>query len=294
MLSADEAAMVAERKTCLRDWGRKRERRLQRSPPCLMDQLISGSGYYPVRLLEEHWFTEREKAMVTQLESLLQCTGHGTDLAKDMLTPLMYDVDVRIILDNSGSMSLDMFGMSQWGGGNIDARTQYDPMRLQQVLTQTVPIPWGFQGPQPQPATTGISPHHKRWYHARHTVQEWRKVFEIMGLDPPVQLLNPIGRTVPLSQVDAVFQQGPQGSTPMTEALQVALQGRNRATDRPMLILAITDGEANNMQTFSILLDKIQNGVYGDVQVCILGLSLVNKILSGSRWKNATRRAYVP
>ena len=78
--------------------------------------------------------------MVTQLETLLQCTGHGTDLAKDMLTPLMYDVDVRIILDNSGSMSLDMFGMSQWGGGNIDARTQYDPMRLQQVLTQTVLI----------------------------------------------------------------------------------------------------------------------------------------------------------
>ena len=71
--------MVAERPDTLRDWGRRRERRLHRTPRCLMDQLISGSGYYPVRLLEERWFTQREKNMVAQLETLLQCTGHATD-----------------------------------------------------------------------------------------------------------------------------------------------------------------------------------------------------------------------
>ena len=63
MQSSDEAAMVAERSTCLREWGRRRERRLHRAPICLMDQMLSGSGYYPVRLLEDKWFTEREKAM---------------------------------------------------------------------------------------------------------------------------------------------------------------------------------------------------------------------------------------
>merc|ERR1719461_1835781 len=40
-------------------------------------------------------------------------------------------------------------------------------------------------------------------------------------------------------------------------------------------IIMITDGEANNMRQFSQLLDAMQNMRYGDVQVCIMGLSLV-------------------
>merc|ERR1712048_119939 len=51
--------------------------------------------------------------------------------------------------------------------------------------------------------------------------------------------------------------------------------GRQRDPDKPMLVLIITDGEANNMPTFNRTLDEIQNGVYGDVQVCLMGLSLV-------------------
>merc|ERR1719401_3137079 len=42
-----------------------------------------------------------------------------------------------------------------------------------------------------------------------------------------------------------------------------------------MLLLVLTDGEADNMFTFNRTLDEIQNGVYGDVQVCLMGLSLV-------------------
>lgn len=48
--------------------------------------------------------------MVHQLEEILQQTGHGREIALDMLTPRLYNIDVRIILDNSGSMSLDMMG----------------------------------------------------------------------------------------------------------------------------------------------------------------------------------------
>merc|ERR1719161_1902568 len=43
---------------------------------------------------------------------------------------------------------------------------------------------------------------------------------------------------------------------------------------RPLLILALTDGEANDKDLFNQVLDKIQDGVYGDVQVCLMGLSL--------------------
>merc|ERR1712039_1153982 len=37
------------------------------------------------------------------------------------------------------------------------------------------------------------------------------------------------------------------------------------------------DGEANDMVGFNRTLDEIQNGVYGDVQVCLMGLSLVKR-----------------
>jgi len=127
-LSADEKAMVTERQNVLRDWGQRRERTMHRAPRCLMDQMLSGSGLYPVRLLEDRWFTEREKAMVLQLEQLLQPTGHQRDLARDMLAPMMYDIDKRIILDNSGSMQLDMFGQTvnenySRGGFQCDAKS---------------------------------------------------------------------------------------------------------------------------------------------------------------------------
>merc|ERR1719189_1381893 len=49
-------------------------------------------------------------------------------------------------------------------------------------------------------------------------------------------------------------------------------QGRKQG--RPLLILALTDGEANDKDAFNGILDEIQDGVHGDVQVCLMGLSL--------------------
>lgn len=46
------------------------------------------------------------------------------------------------------------------------------------------------------------------------------------------------------------------------------------ARHRPLLILALTDGEANDKDYFNSILDAIQDGLYGDVQVCLMGLSL--------------------
>merc|ERR1719313_1483357 len=41
-----------------------------------------------------------------------------------------------------------------------------------------------------------------------------------------------------------------------------------------MLLLALTDGEANDKDDFNRVLDEIQDGLHGDVQVCLMGLSL--------------------
>merc|ERR1719221_916606 len=66
----------------------------------------------------------------------------------------------------------------------------------------------------------------------------------------------------------------------MTEILQRVLsdfQSEVRRVDpaKSLLALILTDGEANDMLSFGVVLDQVQNGVYGDIQVCILGLSLV-------------------
>lgn len=62
----------------------------------------------------------------------------------------------------------------------------------------------------------------------------------------------------------------------MTITLQNVLNDRPEP-NRPMLILAITDGEADDMISFSNLLDRVQNLQFGDVQVCLMGLSLVKE-----------------
>lgn len=46
--------------------------------------------------------------MVRQLEVILQGTDHAHSLARDMLTPLIYDLEIAFVLDDSGSMNLDM------------------------------------------------------------------------------------------------------------------------------------------------------------------------------------------
>ena len=66
--------------------------------------------------------------------------------------------------------------------------------------------------------------------------------------------------------------------TKMTNAVLRALKEHERErSGQSLFLLIVTDGEANDMTTFRNLLDGIQNGKYGDVQVCLVGLSLVEK-----------------
>merc|ERR1712176_1071179 len=91
-----------------------------------MDQMVSGSGLYPIRLLDDSWFSQQELQMIVQLERILRDTMQAPNLARDMLAPLIYDLDVRIILDNSGSMQLDMFGnaISEYGNRSFDIEAE--------------------------------------------------------------------------------------------------------------------------------------------------------------------------
>lgn len=280
-----DAAWKLMRKNTLLEWGRLRETFMHRRPRCLMDQMVSGSGLYPPRLLEDAWFTSQECEMVTALERVLTNTGQASILARDMLTPLIYDIDVRIILDNSGSMQLDMFGQSAGGGGWgtssgsvvggswIDQTAAERPQLMRDLFTRMRQPRSNFGV---APPNSPFSPHHRRWFFARHCLSRWMEVYDTLGLDPWVYLLN--GRSTKLrgSQLGSVFEQQPQGRTPLTDVVGQAVRDHvAEAADRMLLLLVVTDGEADNMQTFAAELDYVQNNVYGDVQVCFMGLSLV-------------------
>jgi hypothetical protein len=217
--------------------------------------------------------------MVSALEGLLANTGNARDLARDMLTPVVYGVDVRIILDDSGSMQLDMFGqvIDQAASGQrwIDQTSRQNESFLQQVYAN-MRQPGRNAGIAPPNSL--LSPHHRRWFFARDALLRWMEVYKILGIDPWVYLLNsgPMSGKVRGSQLSTVFAQQPQGRTPMTQTLELALSDHlAEARNRPLLLLVVTDGEADDMQSFNAVLDRVQNNVYGDVQVCFMGLSLV-------------------
>ncbi|CAE8709177.1 unnamed protein product [Polarella glacialis] len=296
----DEAAWLQERRRTLREWGWRRERTMHRQPSCLMDQMVSGSGLFPLRLLDDDWFTGRERSMIQQLEHVLEGTGNSHALARDMLAPVVYGIDVRIILDNSGSMQLDMFGndppRSSGGydsaGFNISDSSPSNSWLLEQTLQAAFPAPWfsSISSRAFRPAVGGLSPFGRRWFLARDALRHWKAVYDILGIDPMLYLLNPIngiGSKCSLSSLEAIFARPPQGRTPMTEALYAGLGDHKREAGDPrtnrgntgddnlLLLLVITDGEADDMRSFSRVLDEVQNGVHGDVQVCLMGLSLV-------------------
>eukprot|EP00928_Gymnodinium_smaydae_P038137 TRINITY_DN26359_c0_g1_i1.p1 TRINITY_DN26359_c0_g1~~TRINITY_DN26359_c0_g1_i1.p1 ORF type:complete len:501 (+),score=63.78 TRINITY_DN26359_c0_g1_i1:50-1504(+) len=280
----ESAEWLASRRKTLLEWGQRREKKMHRQPKCLMDQMVSGSGLYPIRLLDDSWLTQRELGMVQQLERVLEGTLHATNLARDMLTPLIYGVDVRIVLDNSGSMRLDMFGNLIGRGFDIDAQNYHDDYALDRALQNSLPPGWFVDDAtrrNVQPARGGPSPFKSRWWFARDALRKWIEVYKILEIDPWVYLLNQVGSIGSRcrgSQLEEVFRNAPAGSTAMTEALQLVLEDHKReCPNDPLLILAITDGEANDMVSFNMTLDMIQNKVYGDVQVCLLGVSLVKK-----------------
>ncbi|CAE7758453.1 unnamed protein product [Symbiodinium microadriaticum] len=275
-------AWIHQRREILRDWGRKRERKMHRRPWFIMDQMISGSGLYPLRLLDTSWFTPKELTMISRLEHLLQDTGHAHTLAYDMLTPLIYDIEVAIVLDNSGSMNMDMFGQMPPAATGMEGQSIQRPGLLEMTLRKSLPGGWltssGYK--RLAPALCPVNPEHRRWFFARQHLRCWKQLFEIMGIDPWIYLLNgdARGSRYRCSQVEEIFRSPPRGTTPMDRTLNQVLQDFAPAsTGKPLLILALTDGEANDMNAFNQVLDRIQNMVYGDVQVCLMGLSLVKE-----------------
>merc|ERR1740121_2619415 len=94
--------------------------------------------------------------MIQRLEQLLSPTGRGYELARDMLTPLIYNIEVKIVLDDSGSMSCPMLG------GGISGQTA--AQRLQAVSQPTRCcglMPSNRKLPPCSPSP--ISPHTDRW-----------------------------------------------------------------------------------------------------------------------------------
>lgn len=252
----------AERMRYLQEWGRRRESELHRAPKWCMDQLISGSGCFPPRLLAADWFTQQEQQQIRRLEQIFESTGCGEILARDVMALKMYDVDIRIIVDDSGSMNRSMFG-----DGNANGWTRYE---IERIFGQRAFRPDNasvFQG-------CPLSPCQPRWAFARNAVCQWEQVFQELNVRPAYYTLN---QSYTFSTASEVFQAGPRGGTPMGSTVRRVLRDIMRsdpAKQRTHLILALTDGEANDKDDFNRVLDEIQDGNWGDVQVCLMGLSL--------------------
>jgi len=252
----------AERMQYLHEWGRRRESELHRAPKWCMDQLISGSGWFPPRHLAAEWFTPQEQQQIRRLERVLASTRCGEILARDVMALKIYNVDIRIIVDDSGSMNRSMFG-----DGNTQGWTRYEIERI-----------FGKRAFKPDNASVfqgcPLGPCQARWAFARHAVSQWEQVFQELDVRPTYYKLN---RSTTLSTASEVFQTGPRGGTPMGSTFRrvlrdiIAADPKKRQTH---LILALTDGEANDKNDFNRVLDEIQDGNWGDVQVCLMGLSL--------------------
>merc|ERR1719510_2331068 len=70
---------------------------------------------------------------------------------------------------------------------------------------------------------------------------------------------------------------GPVGGTPSGATFLRVLDDIERQDPthkKHHLIICLTDGEANDADLFNRVLDSIQDGAYGDVQVLLMGLSL--------------------
>jgi len=282
--ASDDASWKRERLTKLNEWGRKREDYLHRAPKCLMDQMNSGSGLFPPRMLNDTWFTPDEKRMVKELSQILVGTGRATELSLDMLTPLLYNIKVDIVLDDSGSMRADMFG-PRCTDRNAALQRVTQPRSCCGLLPSSKKLPPAAPSP--------LSPSESRWSHAMDAMQRWAKVFKVLGQNPRVYQMN--GSDCDLSDFARSGRRLCGGGTPSTETLWRALTGEqfvgrykkemlrhsldkgyagNYKSRGRRLIIILTDGEANDMETFMQLLDQCQNGMFGDVQICFLGISL--------------------
>ena len=244
----------SSREATLQQWGKQRERRMHRWPRCLMDQMLSGSGHYPVRLLDQDWLSADEQNKYQALAQLCADSGNPHELAMDLLSLLVHKIDVRVILDNSGSMALDLFGNAPGNGGDsrngsgwINEQSRENPSLLRALYKQLANGRDRRDLPLP---TSAVSPTHRRWFFARDALRRWRAVFETLGIDPPMYLLNGMvgvrDTKVYSSQLEAVFSQRPGGGTPMAEALLRALgehQLEAATSGHTLLLIVLTDGE---------------------------------------------------
>jgi len=297
-----------ERKTRMLEAGKQRENFMHRFPSCLMDQMVSDSHFFPPSLMPGE-LLENETKKVQQLSnlSILKATQHANHLALDLMSYPIYDVDTVIILDNSASMSNNMFGQAAIQGGSFSAvnlktgfffpNFTYNPFEFRYRS--------GFSArDREQDHQQPQDPRQSRWQHAYYTISQWKAVFDILGVKVKIITLNAIGsrNEFGLDEVDYIFSNYPGGGTPLTEAIAQAVSGvcfSNQSSysssaacascygstipsavgprNQHLQILMITDGEATNMPTFNQILDACQNKVYGDVQICMLGLSLQPK-----------------
>ncbi|CAK9039041.1 unnamed protein product [Durusdinium trenchii] len=248
----------------------------QRSGVEIPENGLRSGEDWAVEFLDDSWFSEEEKVMVRQLEVILQGTDHAHSLARDMLTPLIYDLEIAFVLDDSGSMNLDMFGQCI-PRRDITATTPWNAIALVKALRQSLPGGWFTSNTAPRPAECPISPHHCRWFFARHHLRCWKQVFSILQMDPWLYMLNG-GKRCRLSELEQIFHSMAGGSTPMSQTIRQVLRDLSPvANGKSLLIVALTDGEANDMVDFNRVLDEIQNLRYGDVQVCLFGLSLIKE-----------------
>mmetsp|Transcript_15618 Transcript_15618/g.32540 ORF Transcript_15618/g.32540 Transcript_15618/m.32540 type:complete len:415 (-) Transcript_15618:88-1332(-) len=118
-------------------------------------------------------------------------------------------------------------------------------------------------------------PTDSRWSLLKDHLAKWEEVFQILGVRRKVYLLNQFRD--PDEGLPSLLARGPGGGTPMGRTFARVLsdyQTCGRPDNQPLLLLALTDGEASDKNDFNNILDEIQDGLHGDVQVCLMGLSL--------------------
>lgn len=263
------------RKEILLEWGRNRESLMHRPPLWCMDQLCSGSGFFPPRHLANEWFSQEELDMIKTLERLLEPTGHAAELARDMMALRVFDVDVRIIADDSYSMAGGCPLLKTDAGYNPTlvakpCRSAWTEEQINQVFGKREFRPDNIRTFTDSPFTPSSPP----WIMLEDALRKWEEIFKIMDIRRKMYLLN--GLIHPESSVDTALAKGPCGGTPMGDTFARLLcdyEKTARREGRPLLLLALTDGEANDKALFNSILDEIQDGVHGDVQVCLMGLS---------------------
>uniref|UniRef100_A0A7S0ADV4 VWFA domain-containing protein n=1 Tax=Pyrodinium bahamense TaxID=73915 RepID=A0A7S0ADV4_9DINO len=258
------AGFQDRRAQLLRGLGQRREQRLHRPPEWCMDPMASGSALFPPRLLADEWFTENELMTLRSLEVGLAQTGHAAALARDLASLVMFDIEVCIILDDSGSMGASMFGPKDTGGGG------WTQSRISRVFADRAFAPDSLNAFADCP----LSPSASRWAFAQDAVMQWELVFSLLGLQPHYWRLS---NECEVESGIALFSRPPSGRASVSDTFRHVLQDmkdRDNEVTRTQLILVLTDGEAVDKADFSSILDEVQDGIHGDIQVCLVGLNL--------------------